>query len=349
MPVWGGHHQSLTDTAWTCLDYNTQALATMPPYLVDPADSLNADWLHNPEPEVYASWEEFAKRLFWDYQLGEAFVMATAYYSTGYPARFYIVPPWTVEVDWHPDTGLRRFKIAGLDVTEHILHIRYLSAADNARGVGPLEAGAGRLIASEVLSRYVTTLIASGGIPASILSHPEEQNAQQSADLQTQWVMARARGIGMPAVLSGGVTWTPTQLDPTQMALLDLLGWNEARIAIMLGVPPFLVGLPSGGGESMTYSNVSDTFDFHWRMGLRPKASTVMAAMSGWLLPRGTTLELNRDAYIEPEPVVRAQTAQILNSIVDQQGNPALTVDEIRAAERLDNSVPVDVAKGVLK
>ena len=99
----------------------------------------------------------------------------------------------------------------------------------------------------------------------------------------------------------------------------------------------------------MTYSNVSDTFDFHWRMGLRPKATSVMSALSGWLLPRGTELELNRDAYIEPEPIVRAQTAQILNSIVDQQGNPALTVAEIRAAERLDNTAPTDLAKGVLR
>ena len=31
------------------------------------------------------------------------------------------------------------------------------------------------------------------------------------------------------------------------------------------------------------------------------------------------------------------QTAQILNSIRDEQGNPALTVDEIRRAERIDD------------
>ena len=347
VPSWSGHHQSLSDTAWVCLDYNSQALATMPPYLVDPADSLNADWLFNPEPDVYASWEEFAKRLFWDYQLGEAFVLATARYASGYPARFYVVPPWTVEVDFD-QFGMRRYKIGSLDVTEDMLHIRYTSTVDNPHGVGPLEAGAGRLIAAEVLTRYGTTLAASGGIPASILQHPDELNSDQAAALQAQWVAARMSALGEPAVLSGGVTWTPTQLDPTQMALLDLLRWNESRIAVLLGVPPFLVGLPSGG-DSMTYSNVSDTFDFHWRMGLRPKASTVMAAMSGWLLPRGTRVELNRDAYIEPEPIVRAQTAQILNSIVDQQGNPALTVAEIRAAERLDNSEPADLSKGVLR
>ena len=50
--------------------------------------------------------------------------------------------------------------------------------------------------------------------------------------------------------------------------------------------------------------------------------------------PRGTAVEVNRDAYVQPDPYARAQTAAILNNIRDPQGNPALTVDEIRAAER---------------
>lgn len=107
----------------------------------------------------------------------------------------------------------------------------------------------------------------------------------------------------------------------------------------MLGVPPFLVGLPSGG-DSMTYSNVSSLFDYHWRAGLRPKAQSVMAALSEWALPRGTIVEVNRDAYIRPEPLVRAQTAQILNGIRDESGNPVLTVQEIRDAERIDDQLP---------
>jgi len=84
--------------------------------------------------------------------------------------------------------------------------------------------------------------------------------------------------------------------------------------------------------------------------GLRPSAQTVMAALSQWALPRGTSVELNRDAYIQPEPLERAQTAQILAGIVDPvTGRQALTVDEIRAAERLDDTTPTNVAQGVLR
>jgi phage portal protein BeeE len=115
------------------------------------------------------------------------------------------------------------------------------------------------------------------------------------------------------------------------MALVELSQWTESRIAVLLGVPPFLMGLPSGG-DSMTYSNVTSLFDYHWRAGLRPKAQTVMAALSQWLLPRGTAVELNRDAYVAPDPLARAQIAQIYLAA------GVVTVDEVRAVERFQTT-----------
>jgi HK97 family phage portal protein len=331
-PAWGGRITELTDTAWACLDLNSSVLATMPPYLVGAADSLDTAWLRNPDPDAYTSWEEFAKQLFWDYQLGEAFVLATAYYATGLPARFHVVPPWAVNAELVD--GLRAYSIGGVDITPDVLHIRYASSVDDARGHGPLEAGAARLIADRVLSRYASGFAGSGGVPTSILTHPEDLTADQASELKAEWVAARQSGIGEPAVLSGGITWQGVQISPKDMALVELSQLTGSRIAVLLGVPPFLVGLPSGG-DPMTYQNVQALFDYHWRAGLRPKAQSVTSALSEWLLPRGTALELNRDAYIQPEPESRARTAQILNNIRDEQGNPALTVPEIRAAERL--------------
>ena len=345
-PNWDGQVASLAETAWMCIDLNSNVLSTMPPYLVGAAPSLGADWLTNPDPDIYTSWEEFAKQLFWDYQMGEAFVLATARYSTGWPARFHVVPPFLVNAEM--DQGRRRYTIGALDVTDDILHIRYQGTVSDARGHGPLEVGAPRLVAASVLTRYATTLVSGGGIPSSVLQHPDELTALQSANLKAQWVQARLSSIGEPAVLSGGVTWQPTQINPKDMALLELSQFTEARIAYLLGVPAFLVGLPAGG-DPMTYSNVSSIFDYHWRASLRPKAQHVMPGLSGWALPRGTIVELNRDEYVQPGPLERAQTAQILHGIVDRQGNPALTVEEIRDAERLDNTEPTDIAQGVLR
>jgi HK97 family phage portal protein len=322
----------LTDTAWLCLDLNASVLASMPPYLLGNPDSLDVGWLRNPDPDLYGDWTEFGKQLAWDYMLGEVFVLCTARYSTGYPARFHVVAPWLVEVEM--DNGFRRYSIGQRDYTSEILHIRYKSSTDDAHGHGPLEVGAARMVADRVLARYAQEFAAQGGIPASILTHPEELSKQQAADLQAQWVEARTTRVGMPAVLSGGVSYEAVQMSPKDMALIELQQLTQSRVAVLLGVPPFLVGLP-GGGDPMTYSNVSSMFDYHWRAGLRPKAQAMMGALTQWALPRGTSVEVNRDAYVQPEPEARARTAAILNGIRDPQGNPALTVDEIREVERL--------------
>ena len=341
-PVWGPQLASLTDTAWACLDLNASVLASMPPYLVDAAATLNADWISNPDPDVYVSWVEFAKQLFWDYQaIGEAFVVVTARYATGWPARFHVVPPWAVTVELV--AGVRRYMIGPVDVPDgDMLHIRYSGSTADPRGHGPLEVGAARLVAGQVLARYGSNVAANGGILSSILTHPDELTADQAANLQQQWITARQANLGAPAVLSGGVSWETVQLNPEQMALVDLSKWNESRVAVLLGVPPFLVGLPSGG-DSMTYSNVVSLFDYHWRASLRPKAAAVMAALSGWALPRGTTVELNRDAYVQPDPYSRAQTEQIYATI------GVLSVDEIRAVERFDQIAAAPIYEGVMK
>jgi HK97 family phage portal protein len=323
--AWNGHRQSLVDTAWMCIDTNSSILAAMPPYLVGASESLDSEWLRNPDPDTYASWEEFGKALFWDYHLGEAFVLATARYSTGWPARFHVVPPWAVEVEI--DNGTRRYEIGKVDVTGDVLHIRYQGSVDDAHGHGPLEAGNARVVAADLLTQYATGIVTNGGIPSSILTHADEIDPEQANAIKQQWIDVRTANLGAPAVLSGGLQWQPVQLNPTEMALIELAQFNESRIALLLGVPPFIVGLPSGG-DPMTYSNVTALFLHHWRAGLRPKAQAVMAALSGWLLPRGTAIELNSDTYIEQEPKTRAETYKIYADI------GALSVDEIRDLER---------------
>jgi HK97 family phage portal protein len=207
------------------------------------------------------------------------------------------------------------------------LHIRYKSTVDNARGTGPLDASGARLVAARVLLRYLTQFVEGGAVPSSVLESEEDVTAKQANDLHTQWINARMSKLGLPAVLGGGVRWKPTQTDPLSSALAELAAYTEAKIVVGLGVPPFLLGLPSGG-DSMTYSNVSSVYDFHWRGGLRPKAQRIMLALSQWLTPRGTAIEVNRDEYVRPGPLERAQTEEIYLR------TGVLDVDEVREMER---------------
>src|SRR4029077_926097 len=46
--AWGSSGlQRLTGIAWTCVDLNASLLATMPPYLVKAAPTVDASWLDN--------------------------------------------------------------------------------------------------------------------------------------------------------------------------------------------------------------------------------------------------------------------------------------------------------------
>lgn len=348
-PAWGGRVNELVDVAWSCLDLNSSVISAMPPYLVGASPGLPVGWLENPDPDIYTSWEEFAKQLLWDYQMCEAFVLCTARYSNGFPARFHVVAPWMVNVDIV--NGLREYSIGASYVPpDDILHIRYKSTAEDAHGHGPLEAGRYRVVAAGALLRYATTLVTSGGIPPGILEvEGSLLTANEATELQNQW--HDAERLGRIRVASGGAKWRDVQLSPKDMSLAELEQMNGARIAVLMGVPPFLVGLPSGG-DSLTYSTVTSLFDFHWRAGLRPKANACMRALSAWLTPNGTRLEVNRDEYVAPTPLERAQIARILHSIVTGAGDTerrAITIDEIRAGERLNDQSPAQLAEGVLR
>lgn len=323
----GGRVDALVDTAWAAMDLNASVFSSMPPYLVGASTNLPDEWLDNPDPDHYNSWAEFARGFMWDFLAGEAIVVATARYANGWPARFHLAPPWTINVELGGD-GRRHYAAGDMPIpNEDVLHLRYHSDVATARGSGPLEAGHARLVAAGVLLRYLSSFVAAGAVPSSVLESEEDITAAQASDLHAQWINARMSGLGLPAVLGGGVTWKATQTDPLSSALAELAGYTEAKIAVLLGVPPFLLGLPSGG-DSMTYSNVSSIFDYHWRGGLRPKAQRLMLALSEWLLPRGTGIEVNRDEYVRPGPLERAQMWEIYLR------NGVVTVQQVQEAER---------------
>ena len=333
---------ALVDTAWTCLDLNASVLASLPIYHVQ-RDRIVAPtpWMIDPDPEVYSDWSEFANELFWDFQMGEAFLFA-ADFDRGYPSRMRVIPPWLVTPEWEDgQVGSRRtYRIGALDVTDQILHLRYRSRFDRLRGIGPLEAGGARMVAARVLSRYVTEIAETGGRPIYWLEVEKKLTKPEADDLLEQWVESRARNLGKPAVMSGGATLGNMPIPSAKdMALVELAQFTDSRIAVMLGVPPFLAGLPSGG-DSMTYSNVSSLFDFHDRSSLRPKARRVLSALSNWALPGSSRVEMNRDEYTRPAPLERAQYYTQLHSI------QAISPEEVRTMERLHGDVAPSALTG---
>jgi hypothetical protein len=118
----GGGFQALVDTAWACIDLNASILSSLPVYRLKNGKVASApSWMTNPDPSIYSSWQEFAKQFFWDYQMGEVFVLPMSTGPDGLPANFRVVPPWLVNVDLVD--GSREYMLGSTDVTSDILHV----------------------------------------------------------------------------------------------------------------------------------------------------------------------------------------------------------------------------------
>lgn len=317
----------LVDIAWACLDMNSNIVSAMPIYrmrderIVEPLT-----WMGNPDPAVYSSWGEFAKQLFWDFQLGEAFVLAMARGADGKPSRMRVIPPWMMTVDLV--RGQRVYKLGNLDVTDDVLHIRYQSNVADARGHGPLEVAGAKLTQIRLLQRYANNLAETGGVPLYWIGTDRKMTKGEATDLLQTWIETRSENAGHPAILGAGATLNQARtMDAKEMGLLEISQFSESRIAVLLGVPAFLVGL-AGASGSLTYSNISDLFDFHDRSSLRPKSKLLMDALSEWALVRGQAVELNRDDYTR---LPLNQRMQAYKTAIEME---ILTPDEIRIMER---------------
>lgn len=330
-------------TVMTCIDLNSSQLAAMPVYGVRGLETVALPmWAHNPEPEIYADWSDFVMALANSLQhTGDGIIWATARYADGTPQRFVALDPTNVDIE--PDgMGGHRYMLAGTELDgDDVCHIRYQVIAGRTSGVGPLEWLGSHLTSVAALQAYAAD-IARHGVWA-VLKHPANLNAKQRNDAKAAWRAGRANAGADPAVLSGGFELETLTLSPQDMALLDLRTMDEQRICAAFRVPPYLVGVDQPG--SLTYANASSLTDHHWRSGLRPFAKKIATALSSWALPYGTRLEFDRDEYIRPGPTDRAAYYATLAGI-EQDGRRAITVDEVRIAERLRPKTPAPAGEG---
>lgn len=322
---------ALVDTAWAAIDLNASILSSLPAYRLKNGNILPPPtWLVNPDPTIYGCWEEFAKQLFWDYQMGEAFVLPMSTMANNSPLTFRVVPPWLVNVELL--NGKREYTLGGHNVTDEILHIRNISNTADARGHSPLQAAGARIVTAGLLQKYGDRIAQTGGIPHYWFSTERKLTQDEADDLLGTWVESRIRHAGEPALVVGGMQLNQSQsMSARDMTLIEISQFTEARIAVTLKVPPFLLGLSAAAGSSMTYANATSLFDHHFRAGLRPMEAAVMGSLSYWALPRGQIIEINADEYTRPGLFERAQAYKILVDI------GALTAQEVRSMERFSD------------
>jgi HK97 family phage portal protein len=327
--------QSRVSTVFSCVRVNSLATATMTPVLLRGRFPLPRgaegwrSWALNPQPELYTGWDEFAQQLDASMMLrGNAYVMPTSWYRDGYPRTFFVLDPDRCQP--RLEDGIKRvYGPDGGDITDDVLHLRYLSVPGYAEGIGPLQGAAGNLVGAAALEHYAANLALQGGIPWGTLESEQRLSPRQARMARDEYVASRQDRTGAPAFLPYGMKLNTLTISPKDMALLDLRVFDEQRIAAAFGVHPSMVNLPAP--EGLTYSNRVDLRTEHYLLTLRPNASKYGNAFSSWALPGFVQLKLNASEYLQGTIQQRVETyLPLLQTIDPATGRPVITGEELR-------------------
>ena len=205
-----------------------------------------------------------------------------------------------------------------------VLHMRFYHPLNDHYGLSPMEAAATAIDIHNEAARWNKALLDNSARPSGALVYgsAEAMSPAQFDRLKRELEenFQGARNAGRPLLLEGGLDWKAMSLSPRDMDFIALKQMAAREIALALGVPPLLLGLP---GDN-TYSNYQEANRTFWRQTVIPLVQRTAKALSAWL---GDGLELrpDLDALDALAPDREALWARL-------DGASFLTRDEKRAA-----------------
>ena len=192
---------------------------------------------------------------------------------------------------------------------------------------------AGRTIRTGAELERAAAMYAREPIPSMVLkSNGTALPADRIAKLLDSWATAR-RNRGT-AFLNADVTLETVGFDPEKLQLAAARSYIATEIARACGIPAYYVDAETG--SSMTYSNATTQRQTLLDFSLIPLMTSITERLSmPDFIPSTQEVKYDLSDYLRGSDLERANIYKILNSIVDAEGNPAITIDEIRQAEEL--------------
>lgn len=202
------------------------------------------------------------------------------------------VEAWAVK-ERHGERVIRRDAGTGWSP---VLHLKLFNPVNDTLGLPPLGAARRALDLHNASADWAKALIDNSAKPSGALVYaghgrmPPDQFDKLKAELDGMY--SGAANAGRPLLLEGGLDWRPMSLSPAEMDFLAARHAAAREIALALGVPPMLLGIP---GDN-TYSNYKEANLAFWRMTILPLVQKMAAALSAWLdEPFGGEVEVRPD------------------------------------------------------
>jgi HK97 family phage portal protein len=189
---------------------------------------------------------------------------------------------WPDMFEYRAGGRVRRYPALG---DEALLHLKLFHPLDDHGGFGPLSAALTALDLSNRATEWNKALIDNSARPSGALVYQPKDGGNLSPDQYERLKAELAEGYsgparaGRPMLLEGGLDWKAMALSPKEMDFFEAKNGAARDIALALGVPPPLLGLP---GDN-TYANYAEANRAFWRLTVLPLLSRTAASLSGWL------------------------------------------------------------------
>jgi HK97 family phage portal protein len=189
---------------------------------------------------------------------------------------------WPEVFEYRAGGRLSRYAAMGEDA---VLHLRLFHPLDDHCGFAPLAAAGTALDLSNRATEWNRALIDNSARPSGALVYQPKEGGNLSPDQYERLKAELAEGYsgparaGRPMLLEGGLDWKAMALSPKEMDFFEAKNGAARDIALALGVPPLLIGLP---GDN-TYANYAEANRAFWRLTVLPLLARTAASLSNWL------------------------------------------------------------------
>ncbi|MBI1385714.1 MAG: phage portal protein [Rhizobiales bacterium] len=167
-----------------------------------------------------------------------------------------------------------------------VLHLGLFHPLDDHFGFSPIEAAAPSIDIHNASARWNKALLDNAARPSGALVYQaaqgnlsDEQFARLKEELEASY--QGARNAGRPLLLEGGLDWKSMALSPKDMDFIEARNAAAREIALAIGVPPMLLGIP---GDN-TYANLQEANRTFWRQTVLPLVRRTLTAFERWLAP----------------------------------------------------------------
>ncbi|MGE7371046.1 phage portal protein [Neorhizobium sp. NPDC001467] len=194
---------------------------------------------------------------------------------------------WPLAYDYRAGGVVRRLP-AEAEATSGaaaLLHLKLFHPLDDHCGLSPLAASGAALDLSNAAAGWNKALLDNSARPSGALVYQPKDGGNLSPDQyerlkeELEAGYAGAVNAGRPLLLEGGLDWKAMALSPKDMDFMEAKNGAARDIALGLGVPPMLLGIP---GDN-TYANYQEAHRAFYRLTVLPMIFRTAASFSVWL------------------------------------------------------------------